>query len=65
MVRVHSGSPEFCLELLNIFLLLYNFRWPHRLKVRTSPFHGGNRGSNPLGVTKKPSFSFEDEGFDF
>ena len=20
--------------------------------VRTSPFHGGNRGSNPLGVTK-------------
>ncbi len=26
---------------------------PHRLMVRTSPFHGGNRGSNPLGVTKK------------
>ena len=25
---------------------------PHRLMVRTSPFHGGNRGSNPLGVTK-------------
>jgi hypothetical protein len=22
---------------------------PHRLAVRTSPFHGGNRGSNPLG----------------
>ncbi len=26
---------------------------PHRLMVRTSPFHGGNRGSNPLGVTQK------------
>ncbi len=23
--------------------------------VRTSPFHGGNRGSNPLGVTKAPA----------
>ena len=33
------------------FLILY-FTWPHRLMVRTSPFHGGNRGSNPLGVTK-------------
>jgi hypothetical protein len=22
--------------------------------VRTSPFHGGNRGSNPLGVTEAP-----------
>ena len=22
---------------------------PHRPAVRTSPFHGGNRGSNPLG----------------
>ena len=26
--------------------------WPHGLKVRTSPFHGGNMGSNPVGVTK-------------
>jgi hypothetical protein len=24
--------------------------------VRTSPFHGGNRGSNPLGVTKAPVY---------
>ena len=30
----------------------YSIR-PHRLMVRTSPFHGGNRGSNPLGVTQK------------
>ena len=22
---------------------------PHRLEARTPPFHGGNRGSNPLG----------------
>ena len=27
--------------------------WPHGLKVRTSPFHGGNMGSNPVGVTKQ------------
>lgn len=26
---------------------------PHGLMVRTPPFHGGNRGSNPLGVTKQ------------
>ena len=24
--------------------------WPHGQAVKTSPFHGGNRGSNPLGV---------------
>jgi hypothetical protein len=24
--------------------------WPHRLVVRTSASHAGNRGSNPLGV---------------
>src|SRR5881409_3561052 len=28
---------------------------PHRLAwPRTPPFHGGNRGSNPLGDTKSP-----------
>ena len=26
---------------------------PLRLMVRTSPFHGGNRGSNPLGDASK------------
>ena len=26
--------------------------------VRTSPFHGGNRGSNPLGVTNNPEDFF-------
>ena len=25
----------------------------HGQAVKTPPFHGGNRGSNPLGVTKK------------
>ena len=34
------------------------FFWPHRLMVRTSPFHGGNRGSNPLGVTNKASIIY-------
>ena len=31
--------------------------------VRTSPFHGGNRGSNPLGVTKPSRLFFNLEGF--
>ena len=26
-------------------------RWLHGQAVKTPPFHGGNRGSNPLGVT--------------
>ena len=35
MVRVHHGSPK--------------HRCPYRLAwSRTSPFHGGDRGSNPL-----------------
>jgi hypothetical protein len=29
----------------------------HRLSVRTSPFHGGKRGSTPLGATKRRSRS--------
>ena len=33
------------MHLLNI--------WSHRLMVRTSPFHGGNMGSNPVGITNK------------
>ena len=28
--------------------------WLHGQAVKTPPFHGGNRGSNPLGVTKAP-----------
>ena len=27
--------------------------WLHGQVVKTSPFHGGNRGSSPLGTTKK------------
>ncbi len=26
-------------------------KWPHRLAVRSPPFHGGNSSSNLLGVT--------------
>ena len=41
---------------IGIWILLFGiFYWPHRLMVRTSPFHGGNRGSNPLGVTRSRS----------
>ena len=29
--------------------LQFNF-WLHGQAVKTPPFHGGNRGSNPLGV---------------
>ena len=29
--------------------------WSHRLMVRTSPFHGGNMGSSPVGITIKKS----------
>ena len=27
--------------------------WPHGQAVKTPPFHGGNMGSSPVGVTKK------------
>ena len=41
------------LKLVDIIFLLYtNWRtWRHRLVVRTSGFHPGNRGSIPLGAT--------------
>ena len=29
------------------------FLWLHGQAVKTPPFHGGNRGSNPLGVILK------------
>ena len=29
--------------------------WLHGQAVKTPPFHGGNRGSNPLGVTYSKS----------
>ncbi len=32
-----------------------SFRRPHRLVVRTPPFHGGNTGSIPVGDAKKKS----------
>jgi hypothetical protein len=31
--------------------------WPLRLVVRTPPFHGGDTGSSPVGVTIFPDFS--------
>ena len=32
-------------------LLRYHIFWPLGQAVKTPPFHGGYRGSNPLGVT--------------
>gem|GEM_PF-1688130 len=37
--------------------------WPHRLMVRTSGFHPGNRGSIPLGAKRKALPFWE--GFSF
>ena len=34
-------------------VLFEKFLWPHRLMVRTSDFHSGNRGSIPLGAKRK------------
>ena len=39
--------------------MLKSSRWSHRLMVRTSPFHGGNMGSNPVGITNKKSSLME------
>jgi hypothetical protein len=44
-LHCYFGSLEFGSSVL--------FPWPHRLAVRTPPFHGGNRGSIPLGVITK------------
>lgn len=38
LVRIQHGSPP-------------KLKWPLHLTVRIPPFHGGYRGSNPLGVT--------------
>ena len=35
-------------------IIIRNFRyiyWPHGQAVKTPPFHGGNMGSSPVGVT--------------
>ena len=42
----------------SIFLFSYNEQvshklWPHGQSVKTSPFHGGVRGSTPLEATRK------------
>ena len=31
---------------------MYSFLWPRGQAVKTSPFHGGDMGSIPVGVTK-------------
>ena len=38
--------------------------WPRGQAVKTSPFHGGNTGSIPVGVTKKTE-SFVQSFFTF
>ena len=37
--------------------------WPLGQAVKTSPFHGGYMGSNPVGVTKKKAFDGSQEPF--
>lgn len=47
----------FLLDRINfyIYICFCLKRWSHRLMVRTPPFHGGNMGSNPVGITNKKS----------
>ena len=35
---------------MNDLIELNNLLWLHGQAVKTSPFHGGNTGSNPVGV---------------
>ena len=46
-MRVFDGLPRCCNAIIRRFVL----KRAHRLAVRTPPFHGGNRGSIPLGRT--------------
>ena len=32
-------------------MMVSGILWPHGQAVKTPPFHGGNMGSNPVGVT--------------
>lgn len=43
----------FLLDLIKKCLYTFTqfWLWSHRLMVRTPPFHGGNMGSNPVGIT--------------
>ena len=44
------------LEFLKIYASIMNVKanvWPLGQVVKTPPFHGGNMGSNPVGVTIK------------
>ena len=49
LVRVQQGE-----------LVLNNIPWLHGQAVKTPPFHGGNRGSNPLGVTDDRKIVYAD-----
>jgi hypothetical protein len=46
--RLEGSNPS-----LSAIILMHEVVWPLGQAVKTPPFHGGNRGSNPLGVTKK------------
>lgn len=57
------------LKEFSIYICPSSKRWSHRLMVRTSPFHGGNMGSSPVGITnvngryKNLPFFFIFQGF--
>ena len=38
--------------------------WLHGQAVKTPPFHGGNRGSNPLGVTHQLMMNCEQADYE-
>ena len=50
-----SKASDFILSLVEESIVL--------CAVKTSPFHGGYMGSNPVGVTKKKAFDESQEPF--
>ena len=51
--QVVRGSNPRWLTKIGLCLILFNI-WPRGQAVKTSPFHGGDMGSIPVGVTKMP-----------
>ena len=53
-VGSNPASATMNIQMIIIFdyrLSMYHLTWPLGQAVKTPPFHGGNRGSIPLGVT--------------
>ena len=49
--RVEGSSPSWLTILSKKNPFVWIIIWPLGQAVKTPPFHGGNTGSNPVGVT--------------